>query len=410
MIDIMRPSPLIFEAGLNISFAIILNITLLIILNTDSYGMYALGITASSVASLTSVGVQSLVPEYYNSEGNPLKKIFLGLQLQAVLVIFYVIIVASVPSSMFQSLSESIGFSKTILIASAVYFYSQSADDAIHVLLRISTRETLSLKISIVSKSLFFMSAIFAAIFFRDGVDVFYVLTFTYFCNSIIKIIFIIVNKSSMVFLKVSNIVNLFDNFFSMWLGNLSNTIFNGIMRIVIGDTYGVKIIGLMTIASQIGSAFAALTSAITLKPVQKASMNSKASDEFFKTFSSASLYSVFSSALCAGTTTVLLSYFLYFRSGENFSIASLTFIIIPLSIVYSASVLSVPYYQACQFYGKVKYVSYSNFVIAMSGLGLVLVLTYKFNSNVLLNLIFMAVGVLSAFFIIIILNRENTF
>jgi O-antigen/teichoic acid export membrane protein len=409
ILNIRRPSALILEAGLNVSFAIVINITLLLILNTENYGMYALGITASSVASLTSVGIQSLVPEYHSGQGKSEDKIFIGLQLQALLVLFYVTILFLIPSSIFVGLTENIGISKLILIASAIYFYSQSADDAIHVLLRISERENLSLQISVTSKLLLLIFAILSSIFFKDGIMVFHVVTFSYFSISLIKILFIILLKSNFILINYSNIKELLHNFFSMWLGNLSNAIFNGIMRIVIGDNFGVKIIGLMTIASQLGSAFAALTSSITLKRVQKASIHSKTSQEFFATFKTARIYSTFAFAFCASTTTVILSYFLYFRSGENFSLASLISVIIPLSVVYSVSVLSVPYYQACQFYGKVKYVSYSNFILAFFGLGLVLLLTYKFNVTILSNLLFMAVGILSAAFIIFMAKYRVT-
>lgn len=411
MKNIVKKTPtLVFEAGLNLSYALFINIILLFILTTESYSFYALGITAAAIASLTSVGVQTLVPEYYAQDHIPEQKIWFGIQFQLFLVIFYILLFIVIPNNILNGIFENIVITKKLIICSSLYFFSQCTDDAIHILLRISQRASLSLKISILCKITFFSTAVCSAIYTADGYTVFFILTILMNLTTALKFIFIIIPRVEIKFISFKAFPSLLNHFSSVWLGNVSNTIFNGVMRIVIGDTYGTKIIGIMTIASQIGTAFSVLTSSLTLNIVLESWKNSVTNQDLKIKFSAAKKRSIFLSLICFIVTLSAISFIFYFKDDENFSIYNLFYLIMPLSVAYSVSVFNCPYYQICQFYGRVRYISLANFIFGLGGLGAMVLLVYVAEIPSVSNLILMLVAVMSTIFIVLLYkNTQKT-
>ena len=211
-----------------------------------------------------------------------------------------------------------------------------------------------------------------------------------------------------MKFISFEICLSLFIHFSSVWIGNISNTIFNGVMRIFIGDTYGTKVIGIITIASQIGTAFSVLTGSITLNIVLQAWKNSRTTQELKILFSAAKRRSIALSLICFIVTIFVISFIFYFKDGENYSIYSLFYLIFPISLVYSLSVFNSPYYQICQFYGRVRYISLANFIFGSAGLAAMGLLVYVAEMPAVSNLIFLLVAVMSTIFIVLLYKNTQ--
>jgi O-antigen/teichoic acid export membrane protein len=391
---------LLAESVITIGYALILNVSLLYFLESTNYGLYAIGLTATAVAGLTAIGIQTLVPEYLAGSENIEDKIWQGIKLQGILVSIYSILIVLIPQSLINIVFNKIDVTKSLILFAGLYFYAQSIDDAIHVFLRTTSRARLSLILTGGSKLVILAVCIYFSIKLKDGSRLFEILAVVFFLATAIKIMFLIYPLRKKNSLMPTMTKDLISGYSSMWLGNVSNALFNGVMRLIIGESQGVRVIGMLAIASQIGSAFSSLTGALTLSRVMQGWKMSLTFFELNKNLRRMFILSTILAIICFVVTVAILRFY-YLEGSEIINTRNSVSVVISISLAFSFSVLVLPFYQACQFYGKAKYIAQYNFILALLGSVALYILEYVITASSGALAIFTIVSLASAVLII---------
>lgn len=389
-----RTSYLAIEAGINLLSALALHAIVFSLLGTEEYSNYAVGLTIGAVASISALGIPILMPEWIarrDSRGTLLANAFLT---QFIASAFFAAATAIIYALFPGIFGSGLGVTGALIIAAGVYVFAQQVDEGAHVYFRVTGREFHSLIASLLTKALILLTALGVGLATGSGMAVYKAAATILLLASVAKAISVVVleNSGGRVTFVMREVIACYRE---VWLGNVSNMLFNGIIRLVIGENVGKLALAMLVLAYQVSIAASSMVGAFSLRLVMAAVDN----------YNGAGVESVrkakviaFSASVFSSTATFIVSVHMFYDSNfAGLSTADILTLIAPLSTVFALSVLTIPYYQICQFRGVVRRIALINFFNAVLGTAAVLVIDYLGEARSFAALILLGIGAASA-------------
>lgn len=357
---------------------------IILLLGLNGYSDFALGLTVSAFFSFINLSTSMLLPYWIVKYDDAPKKIIDALNFQ----IFIGILVSSISLIIFFTLSLNLS---SLTILSAIFLLiSQQIDEALHVYWRLTNHEYLSLKYTLISKILIITLITLVSSITHSGYYTFIIMSLSISLISIVKLtIFLRTTSISIIFLP-KEYKKLVSNHLHLWMGNLSNSIFNGAIRIVLGEHLGKSILGMLTLATQVGTSLNGLTYSLTQRIIfNEINTNKKAVNISIAIFILSTLIIL----------SILSTIFLLEEDAKH-GIEWLLIIAIPISLSVSIPILTIPYFQKVQKTNHIGKIYIFNFWLSITGLLLIFIGIYIFHINAFLLWINFSIYLLSSTYI----------
>lgn len=401
--------PYIFaESCIVLFYSASLNLLMPFVLGPSNFTGYALGLVTVAMYSFLSLGVPVLVPTIFRLNNNPEGVIIASMKAQVAILAIFIIVYLCSGINLLKIFLPGVERARLLMLSGCIMFAGQSIDDTMHVYLRMMGEQRRSLIINTIGKIATFGGFLLFLKFSRNGEYIFCTISVVTLMISVVKVFthlplrLIISNKglsSSLNLLKI--------NYFSLWVGGVSNTIYNGIMRLWLGKFIGIEILPLITISAQLSGAFASLSSALTFNLVNRRERPGGRIAPCAKQYKKAILMATFLFLICFIATIVVLLC-LYrnnplMLSGGVAPIAAYAVV----ALGHSANVLSTPRFQMSQLLGYVNNISVINMVLAVIGLATFWAMANYAQNNFLLLAVYASVSILSSL-IIVMMSRSS--
>jgi O-antigen/teichoic acid export membrane protein len=401
---INKSAILFVDSFVNLFYSLAVHFLLLFILRPSDYALFTIGLTLTSIYSVLSLGIPQLAPSLFmlRTEWSKKLKILIFEQFKLVFALSafaFLILMAS----LYYGFNLQYNYSYFI-IASSLLFLSIQFDEIVHIYFRCSENEGTSLLYSCASKIIILSSTIISSLLINSGLLVFLVYSTVYFVVTLCKL---------------SKVVNYFEDIrdlispirFSelylqkdLWLGNVSDMLFNGISRLVVGAAYGEIYVAVLSLSNQMGSASSRLIAAVTLRQnIRKIGANQCVADGLhcFNLFK----LSVVIFIVTAITIFLVNFYFFCIKTVAIPLDNKFWLTLIPISLTYALFSFSSTYYQICQLTGTINFIAISNFRITLVGSVLMYSL-YLLNLNSLVAIVNFLVVITS---VIVIYNKATS-
>jgi O-antigen/teichoic acid export membrane protein len=368
-LQVITDNILTLETIANIGFAVLINVILISRLGLVEYGKYSVNIALTILLSATNLGATQLIPNWIMKKEID-GKIFNLIIAQILITLFFGIAILYVTYNIAPMSKTSVLSKQTFyIIFNCIALY---VDDIIHTRWRIGKFATLSAVISVIVKIIIIIYT--ALIIPKSGEEAFRLITTLIVIFSMVKIIALTItdNKSSRP--RLSKIQQVVRDSYAVWLSNLSNSLFNGMGRVILGNAYGPIILGHLTLVSQITGAVQAIISSFVI---------SKIKEEYEK--STRMALNAYKKIKKQTLITFLLLFFSNFIFGiyhlNNLQSVNLTFyseiyilgIVLAITIITSMPMSVVPEFVIAQFEGKQSSIAKANLLFATAGVLLML-------------------------------------
>jgi hypothetical protein len=406
-LNIRRPKPIIVETSLLLLSSFLFNLSLPFTLGGQEFGNYAIGLTSVAISSIGSLGIPAIIPTIVLNDLKPERQILTSLIYQYLVSIFVFAVYFLIFKLLIAKYISTSVFTTRVFAASSLYFLGQTTDETIHGYLRNTGRQSASMKTNAVSKIVIVGYVLIAPIWIRNGTILFETVAYLIAVISFVKaIIFILAPhpwaiKSRLILPRI-----LIKSIFSMWIGNTSNAIYSGIMRILLSSALGITSLGIIALSSQIATSFAMIASSLSFNAV----FNPFADDD--KTRKQALINSDNKSMLLAAAsiaaTLVAVGYIYFIRDRNIITVNELFIVLVPVSIGFSATVASVTCYQICQVSGAFRKINYINLIMSLIGLAASYLMVHVLGVSHMLYFVYMVTGCLNLILIkkLSVINR----
>jgi hypothetical protein len=392
---------LALESIINISFSVILHATVLILLGSSGYGNFAVGLTIVAILSASALGTSILLPNWISLHLDTERRLRDAILLQIMIGLTGALLFSLGYTVAREFFWSAIGVTIQLIFAAAVLFVSQQVDESLQMYWRLTGNEYRALKYSFSGKIFILLVLSLTVTVTHSGALIFNIFGLSASMVALFKLKMFSKTTGLAILQLPRDSITLLNAHMSVWMGNVSNMIFNGVMRMLLGQQLGKDILAMLTLASQAGAAANNFMYALSLKSIIKRTDKSYQDKTDLLLFNK----NVSSARFIFGASVVLTALILWWSFFYKKSIAidgkTAFHILIPIVLSLNLSVLSVPHFQLCQKHGKIGDISIFNFKLSIIGIMFVFAFIHLIKIDAILLWIYFGVCLSSAVYII---------